>query len=696
MKTSLHHFVRSTILLWLLCFSFSPQAQISVVDSLEARLKQVTSEKERVDTYNFISEAYQEVSYSKAVEVAKTALNLANALDYREGIWHAYNNLGVSYDFLGVNDSAFYYYRQGVELAIKLDDSFMLATSKNNFGIYYVFRGNYPMALEYLQEALELDALHGEYMDPVVTLANIGVIHEEMGNEEKALEYYRLTAEESLKKKGINELYEAFADLNLGYVAYKKGNYDEANSLYQKALSAYRQSDFTSRVAETLYYLGVVAQAQKQYERAMQYQLEALAIYHELKSQDDLPSMYSIIAEIHLESGQEQEAIDYYLKAAEVAREANSPVDLTNIYDALAQIYADKSDYEQAYAYQQQYRAVNDTIYSQESKNRIEELEMAYEFKLKQVEVDRLKAEQREREAVIFQRTLLGIGAGLIALLVAGIAIVYYRANKQKGILNQNLEQKVAERTAELQTAIDRLSQSNEELERFTYLASHDLKEPLRNISSFVNLIQRRLRNFKDDDIHEFLDFVNVNTKRMFSLVEDVLAISRLSTVENDELELIDTHEVIAEVITSLQVLIEEKKAVVEIEELPRVKAHKAHFFLIFKNLIENGIKYNESEGPQIRISFSMGKNGKDYVFKVKDNGIGVSPRYHEQIFEMFRRLNSRKKYTGSGMGLAICQKIIHRYGGEIWIRSEENVGSTFYISFPVDSPVVSESLLEA
>jgi light-regulated signal transduction histidine kinase (bacteriophytochrome) len=248
-------------------------------------------------------------------------------------------------------------------------------------------------------------------------------------------------------------------------------------------------------------------------------------------------------------------------------------------------------------------------------------------------------------------------------------------------------------RTIELKAANEKLRKSNEELEQFTYLASHDLKEPLRNISSFVTLIQRRIKKINIPELNEYFDFVILNTKRMYSLVEDVLVLSRINNHEPLASSPVDLNDVIQDVQMGLDTLIREKKAHITTDHLPTVEAPRAHLFLVFKNLIENGIKYNESVKPQVHIYYSIHQEKNCYQFTVSDNGIGVDIKYQTQIFEMFKRLNNREKYTGSGMGLAICKKILARYGGEIWIQSEENKGSTFYFTLPVTSAVNSNSL---
>lgn len=677
-----------------LCTPTKIYAQYAAIDSLKAAYKHVKKERDRVDLLNELGEAYHEKDLEQGLIWTYRALNMAGRIDYPEGVFIACRALGVAYDLLGKIDSSYYYYRACVELAVGLEDTWYLADAKNNFGLYYLFQGNYPLALQYLQEALSIDQSQSDFIDPVITLNNIGVIHEEMGNLNKALEYYQRAVDEAYRLGG--EINEAFGDLCLGYMAYKKKNYPEAKKYYQKALRSYERQQYQTRLAETLFYLGEVYLAENEFEQALEYENRALRIYLELKSINDLPTMYRVIAKIYQNMNKDAVALQYYERAVEIARENDMPTELVTIYDEMANMYIGEKDYKNAYKYQMLYRTVNDTIYGIEAKNRISEMEIAYELKVKKVEFDKLKAEQVVNKTILRQRTLLAVGAVLIALLIALLALSYYRESRQKSRHNRRLEKEVAERTAELRAANAKLLESNEDLEKFTYLASHDLKEPLRNISSFINLIQRRIEELHNPELNEYLQFVMINSKRMYRLVEDVLTLSRLNAGETLETSSLDVKDVVEDVCMSMDRLIREKNAQIEVGDLPFIEAPRAHLFLIFKNLIENGIKYNEAPFPKINIYCRTDYCKNEYQFVVRDNGIGIDPRYHAEVFEMFKRLNSREKYMGTGMGLAICRKILKKYGGEIGLCSKKGEGAAFYFSFPINEQAAPETISEA
>lgn len=225
-----------------------------------------------------------------------------------------------------------------------------------------------------------------------------------------------------------------------------------------------------------------------------------------------------------------------------------------------------------------------------------------------------------------------------------------------------------------------RLGRTNEELEKFAYIASHDLKSPLRNITSFMNLIQRKLKDYPDESVHEYLNFATSSAKQMHFLVNDILEYSKLGD-KKIELSEVNLNKIIEKVEQSLQAIIQEKNAVIETDELPTIFANITQMQLLFQNLIENGIKYNKQNSPTIQIRYEQ--TTEAHLITFKDNGIGIPKEYKEKVFEMFQRLQAQSETKGSGIGLAICMKIVEQHQGKLWLESTEGKGSTFFVTFP-------------
>jgi len=244
------------------------------------------------------------------------------------------------------------------------------------------------------------------------------------------------------------------------------------------------------------------------------------------------------------------------------------------------------------------------------------------------------------------------------------------------------LEQLVEERTSQLERANAELLRSNENLEQFAYVASHDLQEPLRIMASYSQLLERRYREKLDQDGVEFIDFIVDAAGRMRKLITDLLVYSRAG-MKGVPLGRVDCGQVLDNVLLNLGKAIESTGAKITHDRLPVVHAYESSMVQVFQNLIANALKFRGDATPKIHVGAK--KKDSEWVFSVRDNGIGIEPQYHEKIFMIFQRLNPRGEYQGTGIGLSICRKIVEDHGGRIWIESELGRGTTFYFTIPQD-----------
>lgn len=229
-----------------------------------------------------------------------------------------------------------------------------------------------------------------------------------------------------------------------------------------------------------------------------------------------------------------------------------------------------------------------------------------------------------------------------------------------------------------LRELIDKLKISNKELEQFAYVASHDLQEPLRMVSSFTQLLERRYKSQLDDDADDYIGFIVEGAKRMKNLIDDLLAFSRLNT-DVREFEVILMEVVLDDVLINLKAAIKENNAQITHEPLPTLNGDPVQINQLLQNLIANAIKFHSHDPPKIHISAQ--DLGENLLFSIKDNGIGIDKRHQEQIFSIFKRLHTRQEYDGTGIGLSICKRIVERHGGKIWLESEPGRGSTFFFT---------------
>jgi light-regulated signal transduction histidine kinase (bacteriophytochrome) len=229
---------------------------------------------------------------------------------------------------------------------------------------------------------------------------------------------------------------------------------------------------------------------------------------------------------------------------------------------------------------------------------------------------------------------------------------------------------------AELLQNVQDLHRSNEELEQFANIASHDLQEPLRMVASYTQLLSRRYKGKLDDDADEFISYAVDGAARMQRLIQDLLAYSRVGSKARS-LACTSSEDALGQALQNLHVVIEESGAVVTHDPLPPVMADEVQLIQLFQNLIGNAIKYQDSGAPRVQISATRSTD-KRWAFAVQDNGLGIEAKYFEKIFGMFQRLHKREEFAGTGIGLAICKKIVERHGSRITVESQIGAGSTF------------------
>jgi PAS domain S-box-containing protein len=252
---------------------------------------------------------------------------------------------------------------------------------------------------------------------------------------------------------------------------------------------------------------------------------------------------------------------------------------------------------------------------------------------------------------------------------------------KMLGVMKNISQRKEAE--AILRQTVAELTRSNDELEQFAYVASHDLQEPLRMVSSYVQLLKRRYAERLGPDADDFIAYAVDGADRMQGLIKDLLAYSRVGK-NKKEMTMVDLNRVMTTVMNNLNAVIMEKKAVIEFAGLPEVYADEPQMIQLMQNLVSNSLKFNDGKKVSC-IIVSAKRTGKDYTISVKDNGIGIEREYFEKIFVIFQRLHGKNEYPGTGIGLSICKKIVESYGGRIWLDSEAGKGTVFYFTVPAE-----------
>jgi len=259
------------------------------------------------------------------------------------------------------------------------------------------------------------------------------------------------------------------------------------------------------------------------------------------------------------------------------------------------------------------------------------------------------------------------------------------RAEEELKALNESLERRVAERTTVAEQRADELARSNRELDDFTYVVSHDLKEPLRGIDAFSTFLAEDYADKLDEQGRKYIGVLRDSATRMNALIEDLLQLTRIGRTRQTYAP-VSVQSLLEDIRQDLAFALEEKKVDLRIQShLPTITCQPAHLKQVFENLISNAIKFNDKPRPVVEIACH--EDHSLYTFSVRDNGIGIDERYHEKIFQIFQRLGRREDYEGTGAGLTICKKIVEARGGKIWLESKVGQGSTFLFTIPKEVP---------
>ncbi len=294
----------------------------------------------------------------------------------------------------------------------------------------------------------------------------------------------------------------------------------------------------------------------------------------------------------------------------------------------------------------------------------------------------RLLKERTGTQSKNLRRTMFVFAAMMVLNVVLVLALfmlirhdAHERRREEERIrhLNADLERRVEQRT-------EALRRSNEDLQQFAYVASHDLQEPLRMVASYTELLKRRYHGKLDSDADQFIDYAVDGVKRMSTLIRDLLAYSRAGETPAGKMRELNPEETLNTVLQNLKITIGDVGATITHDPLPPIEFDPMRLSQLFQNLLANAIKYRGERRPEVHVSAR--NDGSETIFSISDNGIGIDPKYSEQIFGIFKRLHGRE-YEGTGIGLAMCKKIVERQGGRIWVESKPGEGSTFSFTIP-------------
>ena len=612
--------------LFIIVYTFS-FGQSYVADSLIGILPDVKENDEKAFLFKEIAFYLKSSNPTKALLYANQSLELSKQNSNQKGIAEAYHTIGIINLNLADYEKALEQYLNALKIREEIQDSIGLGRSYNNIGIIHLTQNEFELANKYFNNGL---AIRQDTRD------TIGII---------------------------------YSYINIGEVFLKQNNLELALLNFTKALSFARKKNNQKGIAFSSTYLGRVYQQQENPEKALVYYFEALKIWEVRGNLKESAANYIEIGRIKMQQNKLKEALTFLDQGLINSKRIGAKRQIQEAYWTLANVYAKQQNYKKAYSSQLAYDQIKDSIFAETSSKSLLELETKYEANKKEV-----KLLQKNKEI-----NRLSIFAFIIILLLL-LLLSWYLYSRFKWQY-QNTET-LEETNRLIQKKNQELKEYNSELEQLAFIVSHHLKEPLRNINSFSTLLKRRYTKVLDENGLEYIAYITKGVSQMSNLLADLLYYAEIRSKENINFRPINTKDIVDHVLKEFQEKIEQKSAKITIGQLPMVHSKTFFMQLLFRNLIDNSLKFNEKDIPIINIDCQKTKS--NYLFSVKDNGTGIAPSYQEKVFDIFKQYFARKKYGGTGIGLAISKQIVLKHNGRIWLESELGQGAIFYFTIPI------------
>ncbi len=682
----------------------------------EPRCENIDANKNPAEIKNFLENAtdISTIDFQKAITQATNGLNLAHALHDNNLIFFAYRTLGIINEDNNHLIEALNWFGKALSIEIEQSNSFKLDIYLD-WAIINKKLSNYQTTKEYYQKALDLAININDLEIIECVYTGLGTLNGSIGEFDTAIEFHLLSKEIAEKRKHTEGVINA--NVNIAVVYNQAKNYKLAYTFLKFGYDIVLSTKDSVRLDYVLNAYGQVLNAEKRYNEAIFCHIKALKycessgdkwmisrtlgfmadVYTQTEQYNnaekafnrcfeyssyfdfyDHPNLYLSLGNFYLKTKKLNQAADAFHKSLNMSlkRGFQDLVQKSNL--GLAEVYEQLGNYDASIKYIKVAEMYKDSIFNEDKSKKIAEVQYKYNKEKSEIE-DKINLEKSEKEIQALRlsqnQTILYLLFVVLFVLFTFIFIFYYVKQKNKN--NTLLSQK----NIEIELKNDRLEKSNEILKQFAYASAHDLKEPLRSISSFVSIINSRYAKLLPPEASEYMNFVIVGVKRMESLISALLEYSTVATDVEEITQATSLSKVLNDMNDKFYNLISEKNAKIELNGyLPLLEINRLHLTKLFQNLLLNAIKFND-KNPIIQIKGRL--ENELYIVEVKDNGIGIKLEYNDKIFRLFQRLSRSAQYDGMGMGLAICKQIVDRYDGSIRFESVENEGTTFILSFP-------------
>ncbi|WP_181306385.1 tetratricopeptide repeat-containing sensor histidine kinase [Rufibacter sp. XAAS-G3-1] len=611
---------------------------------LMQELKRASSPQKKVELFNLISEYYREVDPKQSVLYGQKAAELALQINDRKQLASAFSNISIGHYWLDNLVQASAYTYKALKIREELHDSVGMASSYNALGNIHRGQENFDTSLDFFQKALTIGQKMNRENTISTTLNNLGATYELMQKPEMALTYY-LQVQEIIKQGG-DQFDQALSDLNLGNIYSKLGEKD-------KALTHLHNS---------------------------------LALSEEIRNEINKIYIYRSLAQIYLQAQAYSKAVNFAQKSLQISQQVPSPDGVKEAAWLLNEIYLAQGNFHQAHRYLTLHAAYKDSLQNREQSEAQAEMHAKYELEKKEAENNRLRMVHELQKEKLLQRELIQYTTGILLLVALVLAYIFFKGRRRAKSVNQQLSefnQMILEKNQNINKQKEELEKLNHQKNLLFSIIAHDLRSPLISLQSLLQLIS--MGKLPQEKLDRFVKELETQQQNTLGLLDNLLVWAKIQMkgvrLEPEPYQLRDLVEQNIRLLLpqaqkkgiSLQNSVsEEHWALVDEETLK----------LVFRNLLSNSIKFCH-EGAVVEV-MAHGSDEDQLVITVKDCGVGISP---ENQLKLFGPNHFKEKGTanekGNGLGLMLCKEFIERNGGEIWVESEEGVGSHFHFTVP-------------
>ncbi len=630
------------LFLWFILAAFPLLGRSPVV--LMQELNRATTPQKKVELFNKISEYYREVDPQQAILYGQKAADLAQQINDQKQLGAAYNNISIGHYWLNnlIKASEFTY--KALKIREDLHDSIGMASSYNALGNIHRGQQNYKESLAFFQKALNIGRRINRRRTISTSLNNIGATYELMEQPEKALDYY-LQVKEINKAEG-DKYDQALSDLNLGNIYFLLG----------------------------------------QKKKALDHLYNSLEISEQTRNEINKIYIYRCLARIYLQSKDYSQAANLGLKSLKISQQVPSPEGVQEASLLLNEVYLAQKNFPLAHRYLTLHTAYKDSLYNRQQNEAQAEMHAKYELEKKEAENHRLRVEQELQKEKLVQKGLIQYATGILLLMALALAYVFFKGRRRAKITNEQLSDfnlVILEKNQDIQQQKEELEKINHQKDILFSIIAHDLRSPLISLQSLLQLLA--MGKLPPEKLDRFVKELDTQQQNTLSLLDNLLvwAKTQMKGV-NLEPEPLQLHELVEQNIKLLRPQAEKKGIILQnnVSQDLWALVDEETLKLVFRNLISNSIKFCHS-GAVVEV-FAEHLDEDQLVVTVKDCGVGISP---QNQLKLFGANNFKEKGTanekGNGLGLMLCKEFIEKNGGEIWVESEEGVGSQFHFTVP-------------